>query len=189
VTLGDFETGKWTPRNPNHKDHCQQYLKELKLKEMSLTIKPEHCLKGSLGHTVVPAINEAIQEWAGQRKSKVGYLFKSENCLTDMTSIFAADVKIIGDPTTTLDAAFMRHLHTAEKLIVCGQSLSHGIRYSMRDLLLNWQKETSKILLLRDGSSPNPNIDPGKFQPENFWGEMSASGVTVIRSAEVFVDL
>lgn len=187
ISLTDFETNKWFPRNPEHKNHCQGYLKDLKLKEMSLTIKPEHCLKGSLGHTVVPIINEALQEWAGHRKQRVGYIFKTESCLTDMTSVFTADVKVIGDPTTALDPAIMQHLQTAHKLIVCGQSLSHGIRYSMRDLLQNWHKSPSSIVLLQDGSSPNPNIDPGKFQAENFWGEMAASGVTVLRSAEVFV--
>lgn len=154
---------------------------------MALTVKPEHCLKGSLGHTVVPTINEALQEWAAQRRQKIGYIFKSENSLTDMTSAFTADVKIIGDPTTALDPAIMAHLRTAERLIVCGQSLSHGIRYSMRDLLLNWQKGEGRILLLRDGSSPNPFIDAGKFQPDVFWAEMEASGVTVTRAAEVFL--
>jgi hypothetical protein len=187
VTLGDLESGKWEPRNPEHKGHCVHYLKELKLKEMTLTIKPEHALKGSLGHTVVPSINEALQEWAGQRKRRVGYIFKSENSLTDMTSVFAADVKIIGDPTTALDPAILQHLQTAHRLVVCGQSLSHGIRFSMRDLLQHWQKDTSTIVLLKDGSSPNPNIDAGKFQADVFWEEMAASGVTLSRAAEVFV--
>lgn len=188
ITLGDIETGKWEPRNSQHKSHCQHYLKELKLKEMSLTIKPEHCLKGSLGHTVVPSINEALQEWALQRQQKIGYIFKSESPLTDMTSAFAADVKIIGDPTTAIDPAIMQHLQSADKLVVCGQSLSQGIKYSMRDLLLNWQKDTAHIVILKDGTSPNPNIDVGKFQPDAFWAEMEASGVTVGRAAEVFVD-
>jgi len=117
----------------------------------------------------------------------VGYIFKSENSLTDMTSVFAADVKVVGDPTTALDPAILQHLQTAHRLIVCGQSLSHGIRYSMRDLLQHWQKDTSNIVLLQDASSPNPNIDVGKFNADEFWQEMSASGVTLLRAAEVFI--
>jgi len=57
----------------------------------------------------------------------------------------------------------------------------------MRDLLQHWQKDTSTIVLLKDGSSPNPNIDAGKFQADVFWEEMAASGVTLSRAAEVFV--
>jgi len=191
ISLADVEAGKWVPKNKAHLQHCKFYLRELEIKGkgMSLTVKPEHCLIGTLGHSVVPCINEALQEWATQRLRKISYVPKGHCCLTDFSSALIADVEIRDDPTTYIDPILLGKLNAADRLIVCGQSLSHTVNYTMRDLLSHWKKEPSKLALLKDGSSANPDLDPGKFDSEKFWNDMNAAGVMIARSAEVLLDL
>ena len=100
IGLTDLKAGRWVPRDPHLMSHCKFYLKELEVRGASkglpgvLTVKPEHCLIGTVGHSVVPMVNEALQSWAQQRMRKIAYIMKGSSCLTDFTSAFSADVEI-----------------------------------------------------------------------------------------------
>jgi nicotinamidase-related amidase len=49
-----------------------------------MCIWPEHCLIGSPGHCVVPVLNAALQQWAGNKMRTVNYIMKGTNCMTEM---------------------------------------------------------------------------------------------------------
>ena len=63
-----------------------------------------------------PAINGALQEWAGQRLDAINYIHKGMNCLTEMYSAVLADVPIPEDATTHLNTTLLAGLHNTEKV-------------------------------------------------------------------------
>ena len=152
ITLQDVLDGRWKPRDATLLSHCKFYLQELERKAKggmtALIIKPEHCLIGSKGHSVVRIINDALQDWATTRMRKVAYIFKGTNILTDTTSSMCADVVIREDPSTDFDPDLVHRLNSSQHLVICGQSLSHGIHFTMRDLLTQWNGSRSRISLL-----------------------------------------
>jgi cytoskeletal protein CcmA (bactofilin family)/nicotinamidase-related amidase len=189
IVAADVEEGRWRPRDHSLTGHCKYYLRELESngKGLQLVIKPEHCLIGSLGHTVVPVINDALQDWAESRMRKVAYMYKGTNCITDMTSALSADMEIPDDPTTGIDGMLMQRLEFNTKLLVCGQSLSHAVNFTMRDLLSRWQKDPSRICILNDCTSENPDLAPA-FDSDKFYREMQKAGVTVVPSYEALLE-
>jgi nicotinamidase/pyrazinamidase len=66
---------------------------------------------------VHPAINAALQEWAGRKLDAVNYVHKGMNCLTEMYSAVLADVPIPEDPTTHLNTSLLAQLHNTDKVI------------------------------------------------------------------------
>ena len=200
ITLQDVLDGLWVPRDPSLMSHCKFYLGELERRAKggitALIIKPEHCLIGSKGHAVVRVINQALQDWATTRMRKVAYIFKGTNILSDTTSSLCADVVIREDPSTDFDPDLMLRLSSSEHLVICGQSLSHGVNFTMRDLLTQWTGERARISLLRDCCSVDTHLvaacgndarSRGWFDSQKFWAEMKGAGVTVVRSNEAML--
>jgi nicotinamidase/pyrazinamidase len=64
-----------------------------------------------------------------------------------------------------------------ERLLVCGQALSHCVNYTVRDIVDNWPPdETGKITVLRDCASSVPGFEGAG---EAFLEEMERAGVIV----------
>mmetsp|Transcript_17406 Transcript_17406/g.29168 ORF Transcript_17406/g.29168 Transcript_17406/m.29168 type:complete len:173 (+) Transcript_17406:738-1256(+) len=149
-----------------------------------LTIWPEHCLLGTRGHTVVPIISDALNEWSRCRQKHVEYVMKGQNPLTEMYSALMAEVPIPDDPTTQLNFNLLRRLENSGQLVVCGQALSHCVNFTVRDLVHLWRTEKSRIFLLRDCTSPVANFES---QGEQFVDEMEKKGVQIISSEDLFL--
>ena len=63
--------------------------------DFRLTIWPDHCLIGSKGYAIYHVIQGALQEWNKKHPEKsIKYVTKGMNCLTEMYSAIAAEVKI-----------------------------------------------------------------------------------------------
>ena len=140
------------PVDPTYKRWCLKYTKELEKKEnLKLTIWPEHCIIGSVGHAVTPDINIAVQKWAKKTKSSVHYVLKGQNCHTEMYSALMAEVEDERDPRTSLNTSLLARINLADRVIVCGQALSHCVNYTLRDILKYSEVEKKSIFLLRDG--------------------------------------
>eukprot|EP00605_Chrysophyceae_sp_TOSAG23-4_P000816 GSChrysophyteH1.ASY1.ANO1.906.1 assembled CDS len=200
ITLQDIESGKWMPKDPSLASHCKYYLTQLQKVGRhgihALTIKPEHCLIGTRGHAVQRAINDAIQDWATSRMRKITYVFKGTNCLTDTNSFLCADVDIPEDPTTGYDPELLLRLNSSGHLIIAGQSLSHSVNCTMRDLLSHWEGPKTTISLLQDCCSIDANLEAAGatgprpqpyFRADKFWNEMRGAGVRVVRVQEVML--
>lgn len=71
---------------------------------------------GSNGHSVVPVLNAALQEWAGTRNKEVRYVLKGENCLTEMYSAIKADFEIPQDKRTQRDPKLEKELQSTQKV-------------------------------------------------------------------------
>lgn len=156
----DVLSGRWTPVDDSLLEHTKHYTKALEDKgRFVVCIWPEHCLIGTPGHAVIPVLNEALQAWVAEKMTPVKYVYKGMNCLTEMYSALAAEIPLETDPSTSLNQDLVDHLHSADRIIVCGEAKSHCVNYTMRDLADNWKKDPSALVLLNDCASAVPGFE------------------------------
>ena len=184
ISLASVESGQWATTDPQWQEWGKSYVAKLEAnKRFVLNIWPEHCLIGTDGHAVVDDVNGSLLRWAGTRERAVEYVLKGHNMLTEHYSAFKADVVREDDPRTTYNTALLERLLKAERVIVCGQALSHCVAFSTRDLLSRWPKgQESRIVLLTDCASPVPTFEDAA---KEFVEEMKNAGVTVTTSAKL----
>ena len=132
---------------------------------------------------MVPSISSAIRTWEGYTGKTSVHVMKGQNMRTDMFSALEAEVEDQADLYTSLNEDLLAMLKIYDKVsrvvgsvstssvyvsewmfnwvvivvvqvLVCGQSLSHGVNFTVRDLVKNWSKDMSKIVVLRDGLFP-----------------------------------
>ena len=70
-----------------------------------------------------------------------------------------------------------------DKLVICGQALSHCVNYTARDIVEHWPKvEMDKLTVLEDCSSSVPGFEAAG---EQFLSDMKEAGVNV-ETSETF---
>lgn len=185
ISQQDVCQGRWIPKNRKLLDYCKQYTKDLESSgKFVLTIWPDHCLLGSPGHCVVEPIQTALMEWSRKQKKEVEYVMKGQNSLTEMYSAIMAEVPMPDDPGTQLNSKLLRRLQSSRQLVVCGQALSHCVNFTVRDLVKHWRSDKSRILLMRDGSSPVAGFEA---EGERFIEDMKSEGLRIITSKDDFL--
>lgn len=58
------------------------------------------------------------------------------------------------DPRTQFNEEAVKQLGEADRVIVCGQAMSHCVNFTVRDILGYWKEhgiDASKMVLLSDG--------------------------------------
>ena len=121
---------------------------------------PQHCIVGTNGHAVVDRVNAALHKWCDERARAVEYVIKGNNVLTEHYSALRADVECSDDPRTQFNQAVFDRLRAADRVVVCGQALSHCVAFTMRDLVAKWPAaEAAKLVLLTDCASAVPTFE------------------------------
>ena len=103
-------------------------------------------------------INDALQDWTKHKGKTIDYIMKGRNHRTEAYSILKAEVVDPEDPmNTALNEDLLNHFKLADRLIICGQSLSHGVNFTVRDIIDHWSKnDLKKIYVLEDGTCNFP---------------------------------
>ena len=152
--------------------YCIEYTERLeKSGKFQLMIWPEHCLIGTQGHCICDAIRQAMDEWCDATGRSVEFVMKGQNLLTEMYSVFRAEVAI--SPETSLNTKLLNSLMTSDRILVCGQALTHCVNHSTRDLIDHMKGEEYKVHILADCSSPIPSFET---DGEQFLQYISAKG-------------
>ena len=184
ITADDVKGGTWTPKDAALLEHAVDYCEKLEAAgRFTLCIWPEHCIIGSVGHTVEPSIYEAISGWISATKKRVNYVMKGMNTLTEMYSALKADVPVEGDPGTAMNEAFVEDLAGHDRILFCGQAMSHCVNFTVRDLVEARPDLAPRICVLRDGASAVTGFED---QAAQFLADMEAKGVRVCACAEAF---
>jgi len=181
IPLSAVQSGEWKTSQPQWQEWGLAYVKQLEAnKRFTLLIWPEHCLIGTKGHAVVDEMNTALHTWCDKRTRAVDYVLKGHNMLTEHYSALRADVEREDDPRTQFNEATFNRLRKADRVLVCGEALSHCVAFTTRDLLSRWPKdEASKVVLLKDCSSPVASFEAAA---DEFLEEITVQGATVTTS-------
>jgi nicotinamidase/pyrazinamidase len=155
---------------------------------IQICIWPEHCCIGSVGHTLVDTVYQALREWTERTGRSVEFVMKGQNRWTEMYSALSAEVPV------SIDTSYNRPLQQSlfcesDQLIVCGQALSHCVNYTLRDIVRDWDPSTQSstsyrlrhIYLLEDCSSIVPGFE---IAARTFRSDMIVAGVQWKKSTD-----
>ena len=164
--------------------YCVEYTRRLEEKQkFQLCIWPEHCLMGSVGHTMVEKVLDAIHTWTEQTGRNVEYVYKGQNLYTEMYSALAADVPISKD--TCFNQSLQDSIALSDQLYIAGQALSHCVNYTTRDIVQHWPKSRmNDIHILVDCTSKVTGFDTVAQQ---FVTDMKAAGVQITTSTDTIL--
>ena len=157
ISSEEIARGTWKAVDESKQEAAEEYARKLEERgKFKLCIWPEHCIIGSPGHNVRPVILAAVNEWAESRMKEVVFVWKGQNCLTEMYSALRAEVPVQSDERTLLNTGLLRTLKESSHLIVCGQALSHCVQFTVRDLVATYTDGPSVGL---DGLDGIPSVD------------------------------
>lgn len=171
VTLEDVQSGRWSFNpavasslgiSPGYgQEHLLHYVSELKRRgKYDLTIWPYHVMLGSIGHALVPAVEEAIFFHTVARSSRADFQIKGSNPLTEHYSAVGPEVLDgpAGETIASKNAAFLQELRRFDRIYIAGQAKSHCVAWTIDDLLEDIRASSpdlvEKVYLLEDCTSP-----------------------------------
>lgn len=147
-----------------------------------LMIWPYHTLIGTLGHSVTPALYEAIAYHGATRKTQPVFALKGTVPITEHYSLFEPEVKPddLDDP---LNTALLDELADYDRIYVAGQAKSHCVLESVSSMMRYFEGKPSiisKIHVLEDAMSSvaNPEIDFEKIATDAF-SQFADNGLTL----------
>ena len=174
---------EYTTYMPSYLKRSREYLKAIATGKRYLhCIWPPHCLIGTPGHNVHPALIPALQKWESNFAT-VGHVTKGSNIWTEHFSAVKAEVPDPADPTTQINAGFIQTLETADMVLVAGEARSHCVACTVRDTVSSFTdpKYAEKLILLSDCMSDVPGFEA---LGEAFIKEMKSLGARVSTSVD-----
>jgi nicotinamidase/pyrazinamidase len=183
ITVADVENGVWRAFKPEHQPRALKYVQALRDNgRYTLTVWPPHCLVGTWGHGVIPAVAQALRRWEETGFARVDYVTKGHNPWTEHYSAVRADVPDPADPGTQLNTRLIQTLKNADVVALSGQALSHCVANTVRDIADTVGDEgIHKLVLIEDTSSPVPGFEELARQ---FLTDLRQRGMRTARAAE-----
>lgn len=203
VSLEDVLSGRWAFNpaiastlhiSPEYgRQHLLHYVEELKQRgKYELTVWPYHVMLGSIGHALVPAVEEAVFFHTVARSSQTDFQIKGSNPLTEHYSAVGPEVLDgpRGETIARKNAAFLRELHRFDRIIIAGQAKSHCVAWTIDDLLVDIRASNpelvNKVYLLEDCTSPVviPDVVDFTDAADAAFERFRAAGMHVVRSTD-----
>lgn len=185
ITVEDVESGRWRPAQATLQQRALEYVHALRNNHRYvLTVWPPHCLVGTWGHNVIPAVQTALQRWEERHWARVDYHIKGHNPWTEHYSAIQADVPDPNDRATQVNRKLIESLQQADTVLLSGQALSHCVANTVRDMTSHFGGESiHKLVLLEDTCSAIPGFEKIAYK---FITDMKQYGMRIIRSTEFF---
>ncbi|MGF1527119.1 MAG: hypothetical protein ACFCBW_10045 [Candidatus Competibacterales bacterium] len=183
ITEQDLASGRWRPFDPDLYPRALAYVQALEAhRRYQLRIWPPHCLVGSWGHGLMPAIEGALGRWEVAQRARVQFLPKGHNPFTEHYSAIQADVPDANDPTTQPNQALLKPLTQARQVLLSGQAASHCVANTGRDLATQLGADfMAKVVLLQDTTSSVPGFEAVTAE---FVADMQQMGMKLARAAD-----
>lgn len=184
IRADDVCSGRWAPTLPGLYRRMQDYVHTLEANgRYPLCIWPPHCLIGSPGHCVMPALRKALLDWESSRFALVDYVTKGSNPWTEHYSAVTADVPDPTDPGTQINTRFIQTLMDADMVVIAGEAGSHCLANTIRDIANNFGDDSyvKRLVLLTDATCPVPGFEALQT---GFIQEMTARGMQLSTTME-----
>jgi nicotinamidase/pyrazinamidase len=181
ITEGQVREGSYRPRNPALTDEVLHYLHELEAAgHYRLMVWPVHCVVGTWGHNIQPALGAEIARWEERVQRGALKVLKGANPLTEQYSAVRAEVPRSDDPATQTNRLLIERTlpQEGERLIVAGEAGSHCVAATLADLFAAMSREErARVILLRDCMSPVAGFEQAH---EDFLAKAAAQGAQVL---------
>ena len=173
--------------------HLMNYTRMLKEgSKYDLTIWPYHVMLGSIGHALVPAVEEAIFFHSIARYSQPNFQVKGDNPFTEHYSVLGPEVLEgpDGQPIAQKNVTFIEKLLQFDAVIIAGQAKSHCVAWTIDDLLegisVRDERLAGKVYLLEDCTSPVvvPGVMDYTDEANAAFQRFADAGMHVVRSTD-----
>lgn len=132
----DIKNKNYLAMRREHSQWCTKYFELLGKKEIrNIIVFPEHCVVGTKGAAIVDSIAAALRTWEKNTLRSVHYISKGTSSRTEHYSAFQAVVNIKEEESTHLNKQLLNRLLQYNTVIICGHTLSHGVKYTVLDFL------------------------------------------------------
>ena len=183
ISHDDLQKGLWKP--VTEPVWSMRYVSELeKSGKKQLLIWPYHCMEGTIGRSLVPALSEAIMYHAGARMAQPTYLTKGTIAHTEFYSVVEPEVKYPKHPDGGLNTRFLDMIAQFDLVYVTGQARSHCVLETMNSTLRYFGNKPEVVQKLRFIDDATSSI-PGFEQPtEEAIKDFSSQGVKLVQAAD-----
>lgn len=188
ITLANIKADVW--RAVGNPTWSVRYVDQLeKAAKKTLMIWPYHCIAGTDGQKLVPALHEAMAYHKGARGSEPQLLTKGTVPEVEHYGIFAAEVPYDKNPKASgLNTDYLDLIGKYDRIYVAGEAKSHCVLETMRQMLKYFGSQpevVKKIHFMVDCTSSvvSPDVD---FEAEAnaALAEMEKQGVVMIKSTD-----
>ncbi|HSI59994.1 MAG TPA: cysteine hydrolase [Ideonella sp.] len=175
IAAADVRAGRFTPRDRSLATGVAQMLDALAARgKPGLVVWPVHCVTGTWGHNLHPALAEQLAGWEMQHQRAVRKLLKGEYPLSEHYGVFEAEVPVPGVAATQYNQALARDVTEGiDLLLVAGEAASHCVAASVEQLLA-FDGPRPRTVLLSDCMSPVAGFEA---LAEAFYARAAAQGV------------
>ncbi|MEM7595814.1 MAG: isochorismatase [Cyanobacteria bacterium P01_A01_bin.83] len=178
--------------------HALHYVQKLSNDgKYPLTIWPYHSMLGSIGHSLVAAVSEAIFFHSIARKSPTKFQLKGDNPLTENYSVLSPEVldTVNNQTIAQKNTKLITQLLSFDALWIAGQAKSHCVAWTIENLLEEIVKIdpnlAQKIYLIEDCMSPVviPGVIDFTEQANYTFQSFVDAGMNLVRSSDSFFTL
>ncbi|MCS7071057.1 MAG: hypothetical protein NZM00_06100, partial [Anaerolinea sp.] len=170
-------------------DWSRFYVQELeKHARKELMIWPYHTLLGTPGHSLTPALYEAIAYHSAARQSQPVFLTKGSIPKTEHYSILEPEVKVPNQPSGELNVTFLEMLASYDRVYIAGQAKSHCVLETVSSIMRHFTRHPriiAKMRVLMDCTSSvqHPQIDFDAIADQAF-AEFARRGLALMKSTD-----
>ncbi len=163
ITAEQVENGAWRP--VYEVEWSRQYVVDLKEQaKKDLMIWPYHTMIGTVGHTMMPSLYEAVMYQTAARGAQPNLLQKGTIPKTEYYSLLEPEVKVPQDPRGRFNQQFLDELLGYDLIYIAGQAKSHCVLETVSSIMSRYGDDPEvigKLRLLRDCTSSvaHPDID------------------------------
>jgi nicotinamidase/pyrazinamidase len=183
ISANDVQQGRWIP--VTEPDWSLYYVEQLEsVGKKQLMIWPFHCMEGTTGRALVPALSEAIMYHSGARMAQPTYLAKGSIAQTEFYSVLEPEVKYPQHPEGVLNTRFQAMLAEFDLIYVAGEARSHCVLETMNSVLRDFSGQPEAIKKLRFLDDCTSSIQGFEATTETVIRRFVEQGVRLVRSTD-----
>jgi nicotinamidase-related amidase len=181
----DVRSGKWKPLY--QVAWSKEYVERLEENaKKQLMIWPYHTLIGTPGHSITPALYEAIAYHSAARQAEPEMVIKGTVPKTEHYSLFEPEVKSEDLGDAALNTELLEELAGFDRIYVTGQAKSHCVLESVTTMMRYFEDRPEviqKIHLIEDTTSSvvSPGIDFEAMAVETY-SRFAENGLQITRT-------
>ncbi len=183
ISASDVRQGLWIPIT--EPDWSLYYVEQLeRVGKKQLMIWPFHCMEGTTGHALVPALSEAIMYHSGARMAQPTYLTKGTIAQTEFYSVLEPEVKYPQHPEGVVNTRFQEIIAEFDLVYIAGEARSHCVLETMNSVLRNFADRPEVVKKLRFLDDCTSSIQGFEAATEAAIQRFVEQGVRLVRSTD-----
>jgi nicotinamidase/pyrazinamidase len=183
ITSEEVHKGVWqSVTEPEWSRYYVETLEQVGKKQ--LMIWPFHCMEGTEGRALVPALSEAIMYHSGARMDQPTYLTKGTIAHTEFYSVVEPEVKYLEHPDGGVNVKFLEIVSEFDLIYVAGQARSHCILETITSVMRHFANQPEVIRKLRFLDDCTSSIVGFEANTEAQLQKFASQGMRLVKSTD-----